>query len=280
MAFVKVDRALLEWEWFSDSNTMHVLLYLSLTANWKQGRWRGIEVGPGSTVTSRAKIAEAIKLTEKQVRLALDRLEQGRMIVREKAGKGQLITLASTHILLGDTEPEGRIRAGNKAGKRPDEGRMRAGLGPDEGRMRATIEEEKEEEEGKERKEGEEETTTVVSRKAPDERITVLFDHLKSTNGGLLDGSVQRNRQACHTMIQRMAKEYPERDPVEVVRQLIDIAKLDDFHGPNLTSFDYLVRHGSKIINSFKAKRNGAAGQTREQINQSIDRIVAERYGV
>ena len=80
-------------------------------------------------------------------------------------------------------------------------------------------------------------------------------------------------------MIQRMAKEYPDRDPSETVKHLIDIAKLDAFHAPNVTSFDYLVRNAVKIINAFKTKRNGTAGQTREQVNESIDRAIAERFG-
>lgn len=122
--FVKLNRSILEWEWFQDSNAVHVLVYLLAAVNRLPGRWQGIDIAPGSIVTSRAKISAATGMSEKQVRLALDKLEQCGTITRDGAGKGQLVTLVKW--------AEYQIEA-------PREGRERAGRGPDEGRERATI---------------------------------------------------------------------------------------------------------------------------------------------
>lgn len=133
---MKLDRALLDWEWFGDSNTVHVLIYLLLEVNWQPGKWQGIDIEPGSKVTSRAKIAGATGLSEKQVRLALERLEKSNVITRSGAGLGQLVTLVNWAKYQLNGEGEGRTRAGEKAGAGPDKGTP-------EGREKATIKEEK-----------------------------------------------------------------------------------------------------------------------------------------
>lgn len=126
--YIRLHRRLLEWEWFADSSTVHVFLCLLLSANWKEGRWLGHVIPPGSVVTSREKIAAATGLTEKQVRRALEILEQGRVIERGRAGKGQLVTLANwakyqaTEEFRADKGPESGPTKGQQLG------RQRAGI--------------------------------------------------------------------------------------------------------------------------------------------------------
>ena len=49
---IKIDRRILEWEWYSDINTCRLFIHLLLKANWKDGRFQGTEVPRGSLVTS------------------------------------------------------------------------------------------------------------------------------------------------------------------------------------------------------------------------------------
>ena len=79
----------------------------------------GQTIPAGGTVTSREKIAAHTGLSEKQVRLALDKLEKGRVIERDRAGKGQLVTLVNWAKYQGDEPEEGRERASNRAGRGP-----------------------------------------------------------------------------------------------------------------------------------------------------------------
>ena len=132
--YVKLHRQLLEWEWFADSATVHVLTYLMITANWKEAKWMGVTIPPGGTVTSREKIAAHTGLSEKQVRLALDKLEKGRVIERDRAGKGQLVTLVNWAKYQGEEQEQGRQRASHRADEGPTKGQP-------SGRKRAAIEE-------------------------------------------------------------------------------------------------------------------------------------------
>ena len=135
--FVKLDRAMKDWQWFGDSNTVHVLIYLLMEVNWQPKQWQGMTIEPGSKVTSRAKIAAATGLTEKQVRLALDRLEKCNTITRKGAGLGQLISIVNWAKYQYNSEDQGRTRADGKAEAGPDKGQSL-------GREKAAIKEEQE----------------------------------------------------------------------------------------------------------------------------------------
>ena len=72
---IKIDRRILEWEWYSDINTCRLFIHLLLKANWKDGRFQGTEVPRGSLVTSYSSLAKDTGLSVKNVRTALNHLE-------------------------------------------------------------------------------------------------------------------------------------------------------------------------------------------------------------
>lgn len=107
--------------------------------------------------------------------------------------------------------------------------------------------------------------------------INRLVNYLKEANDGMMDGSERKNRMACHTMMQRMAKWFPNFDPEESLKRLIDAGKKDPFHGRNLTNFKYLLYHGVAVIEAAKrAKANGtgadrsALDRKKQEVLQSI----------
>ena len=73
--FVVLHRKLLEWEWYDDANTMRLFLHGILKANHAPQKWRGTTIERGQFVSSYDKLAQELKLTKKQIRLAQDRLE-------------------------------------------------------------------------------------------------------------------------------------------------------------------------------------------------------------
>ncbi len=114
----------------------------------------------------------------------------------------------------------------------------------------------------------------MVGKNKPDERINRLIQYMKDVNDGMMDGSVAENRRSCHTMLQRMAKNFPNFDAEESVKRLIDAGKKQAFHGPNLTSFKYLVYNGVKIIQSAKSRPVGSGQSSSEKEREIIQSIV------
>ena len=74
--YIKIHRQLLEWEWYGDTNTMRVFLHLLLSANWKNGMFKGVEIPRGNLVTSLSKLSQALRLTERQIRTAIEHLKK------------------------------------------------------------------------------------------------------------------------------------------------------------------------------------------------------------
>ena len=67
MDYVKISRKILEWEWYKDVNTKVVFFHILLKANWKNGRFQGMEIPRGSFATSYQSLAEETGLTVSDV---------------------------------------------------------------------------------------------------------------------------------------------------------------------------------------------------------------------
>lgn len=91
--FIKIDRGILDWEWYSDINTTRLFIHLILKANWKDGRFQGQEIKRGSFVTSYPKLAEETELTVNQVRTSLSKLKSTGEITVKSQSKFSVITV-------------------------------------------------------------------------------------------------------------------------------------------------------------------------------------------
>lgn len=75
--WIKIDRNILNWEWYTDTNTKAVFLHLLLTANIKPKRFLGVTIGRGEVATSYASLAKSLGISIKCVRTAIKHLEMG-----------------------------------------------------------------------------------------------------------------------------------------------------------------------------------------------------------
>lgn len=91
--YIRLYRSLLDWEWFQDSTTLHVFLFLLLSACFKPIRHAGMDLAPGQLITARRVIAQRTGLTVQQVRTALKHLESTHEITIKPTNQFSLITL-------------------------------------------------------------------------------------------------------------------------------------------------------------------------------------------
>jgi hypothetical protein len=85
-------------------------------------------------------------------------------------------------------------------------------------------------------------------------QITEILDYLKDKIG-YLDDSETWNRRYASSLLKRLKKQYPDKDPIATARALIDIGLADEFHSKNLTNFRYLFNNQQKILRGFKDNR-------------------------
>ncbi len=91
----------------------------------------------------------------------------------------------------------------------------------------------------------------VYGRADINECIAFLERSLKSS----LDGTKAKNRQFCTHLINKMKKDYPDKEPVAQIKAIIIFGRKDSFHGKNMTSFEYIYKNTQKIIEAVKSQK-------------------------
>ena len=91
--YIKLSRKILEWEWYSDINTKTLFLHMLLKANWKDGRFQGIEIPRGSFTSSYQMLAMETGLTVKNVRTSLEHLKKTEEVAVSRHPKFSVFTI-------------------------------------------------------------------------------------------------------------------------------------------------------------------------------------------
>lgn len=93
VGFIKLHRKIVEWEWYNDPNTFRVFVHLLLNANFEPKRWEGIEIERGQIVVGRKKLAEQLKLSEREIRTAITKLKTTNEIATQTTNRFTLVTI-------------------------------------------------------------------------------------------------------------------------------------------------------------------------------------------
>ena len=91
--FIKLHRKMEHWEWYSDPPTFCLFLHMLFLTNWKDKRWKGIEVKRGQFISGRKALSEITGLSEQQIRTAINKLKSTREITSEATKVGTLYTV-------------------------------------------------------------------------------------------------------------------------------------------------------------------------------------------
>lgn len=75
MEYIKLNRKIMEWEWYGNINTCRLFIHMLLRANWKDGRFEGKVIPRGSFVSSLPKLADETSMTIREVRTAISHLK-------------------------------------------------------------------------------------------------------------------------------------------------------------------------------------------------------------
>lgn len=93
MDYIKLSRKILEWEWYGDINTCRLFIHMLLKANWKDGRFQGMDVPRGSFVSSISKLSLETSMTVREVRTALSHLEMTGEVTHKGHAKYSVFTV-------------------------------------------------------------------------------------------------------------------------------------------------------------------------------------------
>lgn len=91
--YIKINRSILEWEWYKDQNTKDLFLHMLIKANWKDGKFQGTTVPRGSFVSSISKLSSEISLTEREIRTAISHLKMTGEVTSKTTNKFTVFTV-------------------------------------------------------------------------------------------------------------------------------------------------------------------------------------------
>lgn len=90
---IKIDRKILNWEWYSDYKMVHLFIHLLLKANYRDNTWQGIVIKRGQLITGLSKLSGNTGLTVSQTRTCLDKLQTTGEITIKTTNKFSIITI-------------------------------------------------------------------------------------------------------------------------------------------------------------------------------------------
>ena len=91
--FILLHRSILEWEWYSDTNTKNLFIHCLLKANFEEKKWQGTLIKRGEFITSVDTLATEIRLSPQMIRTSLSKLKSTNEISVESTNKGTRITI-------------------------------------------------------------------------------------------------------------------------------------------------------------------------------------------
>ena len=96
--WIKLHRQILNWEWYSDTNTFRVFMHCLLMAQREDYKFRGVPLKAGQFTTGLFDMADVLGLSVQQVRTALKKLEKSGEINKQITSRYSIITVNNWNV--------------------------------------------------------------------------------------------------------------------------------------------------------------------------------------
>jgi len=93
--WIKLYRKMSDWEWSTKPETSHLFIHLLLSANHKDGLWRGVKIPAGSFVTGRKSLSIKTGLSEQKIRTALKHLKSTNELTIQSTNEYSIISITN-----------------------------------------------------------------------------------------------------------------------------------------------------------------------------------------
>lgn len=91
--WIKLNKKILKWGWYSDVNVKITFLHLLLVANYEEGEYLGQKIKRGQAVIGLKATSKKIGISIQNLRTALEKLEKSGEITRKSTNRFTLVTI-------------------------------------------------------------------------------------------------------------------------------------------------------------------------------------------
>lgn len=117
IGYISLWRQFLDWGWYSDMNCKALFIHCLLRANIEEAEFKGMKIERGSFFTSVKHLAVELSLSEKQIRIAIEKLCRTGEIAIKGANKGTYITICKYNDYQFTKETKGQTKGKQGANK-------------------------------------------------------------------------------------------------------------------------------------------------------------------
>lgn len=104
--FIKIDRKILKWEWWSDINTFRLFMYMLISAYWKDGNYKGKIIERGSFPSSISELSKETNLSVMEIRTSLKHLQLTGEITSKSTNKFTIFTVVNYNLYQTDNKQD------------------------------------------------------------------------------------------------------------------------------------------------------------------------------
>lgn len=104
--FIKIDKKILEWEWYKDEHTKNFFFHCLLKANSKDERFKGIVIERGQFIASLSVLSDELFLTVNELRTAIKHLKTTGEITVKTYPKFSLFTVVNYDLYQCESQVE------------------------------------------------------------------------------------------------------------------------------------------------------------------------------
>lgn len=106
--FIKIDRKILKWEWWSDINTFRLFMYMLISAYWKDGNYKGKTIERGSFPSSISELSKETNLSVMEIRTSLKHLQLTGEITSKATNKFTIFTVVNYNLYQTDNKQDNK----------------------------------------------------------------------------------------------------------------------------------------------------------------------------
>jgi len=93
--WITISRKIINWEWYHNSNMVHLFIHLIIKANHNASNWQGNVINRGQIITGRKTLCSETGLSEQVIRTCLKNLKKTKEINIKATKKFSLITICN-----------------------------------------------------------------------------------------------------------------------------------------------------------------------------------------
>ena len=115
--FIKIDKKILEWEWYKDEHTKNFFFHCLLKANSKDERFKGIVIERGQFIASLSVLSDELFLTVNELRTAINHLKTTGEITVKTYPKFSVFTVVNYDLYQCESQVESQANHRQTTGK-------------------------------------------------------------------------------------------------------------------------------------------------------------------